>query len=70
MPTLEFVTRRGTRAAQPAATMVSIGTLYFVTDEGVTERSNRVVWEPYSDATMLRDLQHQIDELRARLDAL
>lgn len=41
---------RGTRAAQPLATDVLDGTLYFVTDEGVIERSNGVVWESYSGA--------------------
>ena len=42
---------RGTRASQPAATAVSTGTLYFVTDEGVTERSNGTTWDSYSTTT-------------------
>lgn len=42
--------RRGTRASQPAATAVPTGTLYFVTDELVTERSSGSAWETYSDA--------------------
>lgn len=41
--------QRDTRANQPAATDVVIGTLYYVTDEGVTERSNGTTWEDYSD---------------------
>ena len=40
--------RRGTRAAQPAATSVINGTLYFVTDELIIERSTQLVWESYS----------------------
>ena len=39
--------RRGTRAAQPRAEDVVIGTLYFVTDDTVTERSNGASWEGY-----------------------
>lgn len=48
MPTVPDIHRRGTRAAQPAATAVTVGTLYFVTDEGVTERSTGSAWESYS----------------------
>lgn len=43
--------RRGTRAAQPLASAVDVGTLYFVTDEEVTERSNGLIWQTYSTAT-------------------
>ena len=50
MPTVPDIHRRDTRAAQPAATAVTVGTLYFVTDEGVTERSTGVAWESYSGA--------------------
>ena len=39
---------RGTRAVQPAANDVLSGTLYFVTDEGVIERSNGTIWESFS----------------------
>ena len=39
---------RGTRAVQPLATDVLDGTIYFVTDEGVIERSNGAAWETYS----------------------
>lgn len=42
--------QRGTRGAQPAAAAVVIGTLYFVTDEGVLERSTGAAWESYSAA--------------------
>src|SRR5262245_12853578 len=46
---LQNVIRRGTRASQPAATAVSIGTLYCVTDEGlIIERSNGTTWDAYS----------------------
>lgn len=45
---LEDVILRGTRAAQPDADTVAQGTLYFVTDEDVTERSTGVIWESYS----------------------
>jgi hypothetical protein len=45
-----LIHQRGTRAAQPAATAVTVGTLYFVTDESLTERSNGTIWESYSGA--------------------
>lgn len=50
MALLTEVIRRGTRAAQPAATAVAAGTIYFVTDELVTERSTGAAWESISDA--------------------
>lgn len=43
------IIRRESRANQPLATTVLEGTLYYVTDEKVTERSNGTVWESYSD---------------------
>lgn len=46
---LAEVIQRSTRALQPAATSVPIGTLYYVTDESVTERSNGTTWQTYSD---------------------
>lgn len=46
---LQDVVMRDTRASQPLATAVSAGTLYFVTDELVTERSNGTTWDDYSD---------------------
>lgn len=45
------VHQRGTRSAQPAAGSVLPGTLYFVTDEKVIERSNGTTWESYGTAT-------------------
>ena len=52
MPTVPDIHRRGTRAAQAtlAAPPLTVGTLYFVTDEGVTERWNGTAWESYSGA--------------------
>lgn len=46
---LSSVIQRGTRALQPAATAVPVGTLYYVTDEGVTERSSGSAWQSFSD---------------------
>lgn len=48
---LEEVIIRSTRALQPAANTVPTGTLYFVTDETVIERSNGTAWETFSSAT-------------------
>lgn len=42
---------RGTRVLQPLATDVLEGTLYFVTDEGVIERSNGTIWESFSGSS-------------------
>lgn len=39
--------QRGTRAAQPAATAVIVGTLYYITDEGIIERSTGTVWQSF-----------------------
>ena len=47
---LEDVILYDDRASQPAANSVPIGTLYYVTDENVTERSNGTTWDDYSDA--------------------
>jgi hypothetical protein len=38
----------GTRGAQAAATTVPVGTLYYVTDEHIIERSNGTTWASYS----------------------
>lgn len=43
------LTQRGLRADQPAATSVYPGTLYYIADEGRTEKSNGFVWEDYTD---------------------
>ena len=49
MPILPDVHIRGTRAQQPLPKDVSAAALYYVTDEGVTERSNGSdAWESYS----------------------
>jgi hypothetical protein len=47
---VDTLTRRGPRAAQPPADEVTPGTIYFVTDEGLTERSDGVIWAAYSAA--------------------
>jgi len=47
---LQDVIMRDTRANQPLATAVSAGTLYYVTDEEVTERSSGSAWQDVSDA--------------------
>lgn len=46
---LEDVLLRDTRANQPLATAVAEGTLYYVTDESVTEQSRAGAWVDYSD---------------------
>ena len=50
MPTVPDIHRRGTRADQAviASPPLTVGTLYFVTDEGVTERWDGATWEGYS----------------------
>lgn len=68
MPTLPDVHMRGTRALQPAATTVSIGTLYFVTGENKCERSNGTVWESYSAVAL--ELEDRIVALEAAVAAL
>lgn len=50
MSFFEDCIQRGDRASQPAASSVIVGTLYYVTDEGVTERSSGSAWEDCSDA--------------------
>lgn len=42
---------RDTRANQPAANAVAEGSLYYVTDEAVTEQSRASAWVTYSDAS-------------------
>ncbi len=48
MALLADVLLQGTRAAQPAATTVADGTLYYVTDEFVLEQSAATTWSAYS----------------------
>lgn len=43
--------QRDTRANQPAATAVAAGTIYYVSDESVTERSNGTTWDDVSDGS-------------------
>jgi hypothetical protein len=43
-----LILQQGTRAAQPAASAVAEGTLYYVTDELVIERSNASTWDPWT----------------------
>jgi hypothetical protein len=43
------IIKRGLRSAQPLASSVQEGSLYRVTDEGITERSNGTIWESFSD---------------------
>jgi len=52
MPTVPDIHRRGTRDEQAtlASPPLTVGTLYFVTDEGVTERWDGAAWELYSGA--------------------
>ena len=52
MPTVPDIHRRGTREDQAtlASPPLTVGTLYFVTDEGVTERWDGSAWEIYSGA--------------------
>jgi len=42
--------RRGSRAVQPVATDVPEGVVYYVTDEGKTERSSGTAWEDITDS--------------------
>jgi len=49
MARLRDINQRSTRALQPLATAVDTGTLYYVTDESLTERSNGTSWESVSD---------------------
>ena len=49
MARVRDIIQRDTRANQPAATAVDVGTLFYVTDEGVTERSNGTTWDTYAD---------------------
>lgn len=54
MSRIQDIIQRSTRALQPLATAVSIGTLYYVTDEHVMERSTGAAWQSVSD-TMTGD---------------
>jgi hypothetical protein len=56
MSRFQDLIQRGTRAGQPAGTAVPVGTLYYVTDEFVTERSNGTTWDAYSAAVGIGDV--------------
>ena len=51
MARVRDVVQRDTRANQPLATLVDVGTLFYVTDESTTERSNGTIWETYADVS-------------------
>jgi hypothetical protein len=53
---LEDVILRDTRANQPAANTVAQGSLFYVTDEGIIERSTGAAWEAYSGAGLIDQL--------------
>lgn len=56
--------RRGIRADQPVATVVSVGTLYCVTDEDdIIERSNGTTWQSYSPAAAGTPAFVQLDQI-------
>lgn len=50
MAIVTSILQRGTRAEQPDPTLVDTGTLYYVTDESVTEQSDGAAWVSYTDA--------------------
>lgn len=49
MSKLQNVLLRGTRAGQPAANTVAVGSLYYVTDEQITEQTDGANWLSYYD---------------------
>lgn len=57
-----FTHRRDTRANQPAAADVLNGTLYYVTDEEVLERSNGAAWQAISIKTRYDNIQTTFTE--------
>lgn len=48
MAKIEDLIKRGLRSAQPAFGSVSVGTLYYVTDETLIERNSGSAWESFS----------------------
>lgn len=60
--------QRSTRALQPAATTVPAGTLYYVTDESLTERSNGTTWQSVSDTGTVAD--NSISTAKVQNDAI
>ena len=69
MSLLEEVILRGTRAAQPGASSVAAGTLYYVTDETAVERSSGTAWETYSGGGAPADAQYIVGAAHASLSA-
>lgn len=63
MAILSSIIQRGTRASQPAANACAVGTLYFVTDEGVMERSNGATWDSQSAVTVTSGLKGLVPAL-------
>lgn len=57
---LEEVILRTTRAAQPVANTVPEGTIDYITDEGVLERSTGAAWEAYSSDGSVAQRTRQI----------
>lgn len=68
MSLVSDIIKRGTRGAQPAATAVGAGTLYYVTDELKTERSDGTNWQTYSSATGLSGALGGTDNALLRAD--
>src|SRR3970282_1758909 len=65
------IIRHDTRANQPVATDVLIGTLFYVTDEGKIDRSNGTVWESWdiihASPLIIEGLSDSIIQLRIPL---
>lgn len=57
--------RRGLRSAQPAATAVATGTLYFSSDDGWIERSSGSAWESYLPPIRFTEVSLSSGELLA-----
>lgn len=55
MSLLSGVIQRGTAAAQPAATTVPVGTIYFQTDTFFVQRSNGTTWDTFSAVLLVGD---------------
>lgn len=60
--------QRSTRALQPAATTAPAGTLYYVTDESITERSNGTTWDSIADAASVAD--NSVSTVKVQNDAI
>lgn len=53
MSRIQEILNRGDRASQPAATDVPQYSLYYVTDEGLTEQSDGADWQDYSTGAVV-----------------